>query len=127
MVNLMKYRVLEEHFTNNAPEGTRLEVKNTFHYNVSFKQDGNRCIGLLKFDLHDQKEPDSFNMKLSIVADFTFGNESKAKIHQESFRQLFPYVRAIVTTLTTAAGMPALILPCMEIKTDAENSEQIEN
>ena len=40
----------------------------------------------------------------------------KDMLHIETFRLLFPFVRALVSTLTVNAGIPAVILPNIDIE-----------
>lgn len=37
-------------------------------------------------------------------------------IHVQTYKELFPYARTIITTITANAGIPPIILPNMDIE-----------
>ena len=65
----------------------------------------------------DKENPDSFSIKAVLVGIFSYKEGSdKDLLHIETFRALFPYARALVSTLTANAGIPAIILPEIDIE-----------
>ena len=49
----------------------------------------------------------------------------KDMLHIETFRSLFPYARALVSTVTVNAGVPPIILP--EVDIEGQNIYRIGN
>ena len=74
----------------------------------------------MEFNLGDKDEVQPFKIKIGLQAEFVYQDEtSKPHIHCESFRMIFPYLRMIITNLTTMCGMPGLFIPYIEIKEDS--------
>ena len=40
----------------------------------------------------------------------------KEKIHVQSFKELFPYARALITTITANSGIQPIIIPPIDIE-----------
>ncbi len=69
------------------------------------------------------------NLEVSMRATFTFDNldpldDTNAFLKTEGVNILFPYLRAAVTNLSTAAMMPPIILPIMNAAALFKQSEQ---
>lgn len=119
MVTFLKYKVLELFLENQAEPNKKIEIKHSFTYNVSYKADDSKCLGLLNFKITDKNDEKAFMIKVSMVSEFSYSPElDKKEIHKETFRQLFPYLRMTITNLTTLAGLPALVIPNIIIKDD---------
>ena len=43
----------------------------------------------------------------------------KDSIHREAFKQIFPYAKSIITTITANGGVPPINLPAVDI--DSQN------
>ncbi len=123
VVDLRGYRTLELSLTNQSAERGSLELKHTFSYNVSLNEPQYKGLGFLNFVMKNEKVEGGLTVKVSLVADFTYGPGDERKyIHKESFRQLFPYLRMTVTNLCSCAGMGGIIIPNLNI-----NDDQIKN
>lgn len=103
-------------FCNKLENGTRVELGNKYSYNVSYANN-NTCRGEFTIEVADKGEPDKFAIKVVVVGIFSFDGElEKEKIHVASFKELFPYARALITTITANAGIPPIILPTIDIE-----------
>ena len=112
MIQLKGYRVTEMEMESKVPNETKIQLAHSFKYNVRYKKDENKCVGLLEFSLGDKDEVQPFKIKIGLQAEFVYQDEtSKPHIHCESFRMIFPYLRMIITNLTTMCGMPGLFIP----------------
>ena len=115
-VTLKGYKVSELRFVSKLESGTRVELGNRYSYNVSYAAN-NTCRGTFNITVEDKANPDKFGVTLVLDGFFEFpeGME-KEKVHVRSFKELFPYARAIVTTVTANAGIAPLILPPIDIE-----------
>ncbi|MBQ8911214.1 MAG: protein-export chaperone SecB, partial [Clostridia bacterium] len=44
---------------------------------------------------------------------------SREQIHVASYKELFPYARVLVSTITSAAGVPPVVLPVADIESQS--------
>lgn len=124
-IKLKAYKIEEMSFVNKVKTTTKIELKNSYGYNVRYTNQ-NICEGKFTVTICDKNNPDTFALKLVLGGIFTFEPDAeKELIHVQSYKELFPYVRAIVTTITANAGVQPIMLPEMNI----ENKEifRIEN
>ncbi len=115
MVEIKAYKVNRAEIENRVKPGTQLKLQNQVKYNVNYMDAENKCIGILDFRITDA-DLNPFEVKIEMVAEFTFGAEDeKADIHTQSFDQLFPYLRMIISNLTSMTGIPSLMIPLMKL------------
>ena len=115
-LEMKAYKISQIDFYNNLANGTKLELSNKYSYNVKYSQNG-ICEGILKVDISDKGGNPDFRISVTVQGIFSFdGEESREKIHVESFRELFPYARVIVCNLTTTAGMPPIMIPPIDME-----------
>ena len=115
-VVLKGYKVSELQFVSKLENGTRVELGNRYSYNVSYAPN-NTCRGEFNISVEDKANPDKFGIKLVIVGFFEFEEGvEKERVHVQSFKELFPYARAIVTTVTANSGIAPMILPPIDIE-----------
>ena len=123
MVDLLSYRTLELSVSNQSTSEGSIELKHTFSYNVSINASARKALGFLNFVMKNEKTAGGLNVKVSLVAEFSYGEEDERRyVHTESFRLLYPYLRMTVTNLCTCAGIGGIIIPNLTI-----NDEQIQN
>lgn len=116
MVELKGYKINSISFENKVANGTELQLQNQVKYNVNYMEEEHRCVSFLNFKVVDaQMQP--FEIKIEIIAEFNYGeNDEKPDIHTQSFDQIFPFLRQMINTLTSMAGMPGLMIPIMKLK-----------
>ena len=115
-VTLKGYKVSELRFVSKLESGTRVELGNRYSYNVSYAAN-NTCRGSFNITVEDKENPDKFSITLVLDGIFEFSADmEKEKVHVQSFKELFPYARAIVTTVTANSGIAPLILPPIDIE-----------
>lgn len=123
-VSLKGYKVCEMQFINKLNEGNEIQLKNEVSYNVNYSDTENKCMGICVFNVKNRNsaEESEFSIKIEIRGIFEFENlTSKKIVHAETFKELFPYIKQIVSTLTTTAGMPPLVIPTITIDADSVN------
>lgn len=115
-VTLKGYQAPEISFINKLENGTRIELGNKYSYNVNYAPN-NICRGTFSIEMADKANPDRFGIKVTVVGIFAFKEGvSKEALHVETFKELFPYARALVTTITANAGVPPIIIPSIDIE-----------
>ncbi len=115
-VTFKGFKASEIEFINKHDNGQKIEFENTYSYNVKYARN-NTCVCELTAEMKDKAEPDKFRVKIVIIGFFEFNPEvQKEIIHVETFKELFPYARAAVSTVTTSAGVPPVILPGFDIE-----------
>ncbi len=116
VLNIKMYRAKEINFVNKVENGTKIEFENKFSYNVNYSKN-NICRGELSYSAVAKEFPEKFYVRIIIEGLFDFDpTVAKEKIHIESFKQLFPYAKALVTTVTANAGIPPLLVPAVDIE-----------
>ena len=119
------YKIEEIQFVNKVKTTTKIEIKNSYSYNVRYTNQ-NLCEGKFTVKITDKENPENFSIKLVLCGIFSFDpNMERELIHVQTYKELFPYARTIVTTITANAGIQPIVLPSMNI----ENKEiyRIEN
>ncbi len=118
MVELKGYKVNRLEIENKAKPGTQLKLQNQVKYNMNYMDTDNKCIGFLELRISDADQ-NPFEIRIEAVAEFSYGDDDqKADIHVNSFDQLFPFVRQIVSTAASFTGMPGLLIPIIRLNKD---------
>ena len=121
MVELKGYKVNSISFENKVANGVQLKLQNQVKYNVNYIDAENKCIGILNFKVSDT-DMKPFEIKIEMVGEFLFGeNDEKPDIHVNSFDQIFPFLRQIISNTTTMCGMPGLMIPIMKLDRSSVN------
>ena len=111
-------------FLNHLPSGMQLKLDTKFSYNVKYSKDLN-CQGELCVEVVAKDQTDKFHIKTKTVGMFSYKEGAdKDLLHVETFKALFPYARALISTITANAGIPPIILP--EINIEGQNIYRIE-
>ena len=72
--------------------------------------------GELTAKITDKTAPDEFKITVTATGVFRF-KEGTAKevLHVETYNDMFPYMRAFISTLTSNSGIPPIIIPFIDI------------
>jgi len=115
-LKLKAYKIEEIQFVNKIKSNTKIELKNSYAYNVRYTNQ-NICEGKFTVKINDKENPDSFNIKLVLAGIFEYDSfEEREVLHIQTYKELFPYARAIVTTITANAGIQPIMIPDMDIE-----------
>lgn len=118
MTELKGYKVNRLEIENKVKPGTQLKLQNQVKYNMNYIDADNKCVGFLELRISDADQ-NPFEIRIEAVAEFSYGTEdSKADIHVNSFDQLFPFIRQIVSTSASFTGMPGLLIPIIKLNKD---------
>ncbi len=122
MIELKGYKVNSISFENKVANGIQLKLQNQVKYNVNYIDADKKCIGILNFKVFDT-DMQPFEIKIEMAAEFSFGeSDEKPDIHVGSFDQIFPFLRQIISNITTMSGMPGLMIPIMHLDKNAVNA-----
>lgn len=118
-VNLKAYRAKEISFGNSVAANARIEFQNSYSYNVNYAPN-NTCKGEMTISAESKEDPKKFFVKVVVEGIFEFDPaEKKEVIHVCTFKELFPVAKAIVATVTTAAGVPPILIPSVDIESQS--------
>ena len=103
-------------FVNKKENGVKISLGNKFSYNVQYAKDRNIAKAEFDLEVHDKDDPDNFKIRVVVVGIFAFNPEEKKEIiHTETFKALFPYTKALITTVTANCGIQPIIIPEIDI------------
>ena len=115
-VNLQGYKVDKIEFVNKLQNGTKISLRHKYSYNVQYAKDKNIARGEFDLELYDVDTTDKFGIHVVVVGFFSYNQgDKKEMIHAETFKALFPYAKALITTVTANCGIPPVIIPAMDI------------
>ena len=126
IVNLQGYKVDRIEFVSLLENGSKITLGNKYSYNVQYAKGRNVARG--EFDLHvfDKEHPDKFGIHVVVIGIYAFNPaDAKEAIHAESFKILFPYVKALITTVTANCGIKPILIPNIDI--DNQEIYRIDN
>lgn len=125
-VNLQAYKVDKIDFVNTTENGTKIALGNQYSYQVKYAVGKNVAKGSFDIEVHDKENPDRFKIHVIVVGIFAYDEkETKEIIHTETFKALFPYAKALITTVTANCGIQPVIIPNIDI--DNQEIYRIDN
>ena len=112
---LKSYKITAINFANNLDAPTKLELNYQYSYNVGYSNH-NTCRGEFKAEIKDKKLADKFSLTVTVAGIFTTAaGVAKEVLHVKTYDALFPYVKALVSTMTASAGIPPIYIPYIDI------------
>ncbi|HQC54569.1 MAG TPA: protein-export chaperone SecB [Clostridia bacterium] len=127
-LSFLGYRVTNIKFSTNDAS-----AKDTFQLNPNIKFEfgikGNRCRLITTVSLKQtENNLTPFDLEVSIVGQFSISNFTQSnipEISKDACSVLYPYVRLVVSNITTTANMPPYYLPFLNFKEmGQENSNE---
>lgn len=122
-IKFKNYIVDSIKFQNN-PEFNKKEVQVQFEPSVDFNITDNNMLVYLKLDVFKDAYSNNYPFELSVKVVGLFemtSQECLEKYKANAVAILFPYVRSIISTCTSSANIPALILPTVNINKMLDN------
>ena len=113
---LKGYRAKDLEFHGHLTPGAKIQLENKYSYNVRYGKD-HLCVAELSCETFDKEAPDKFKVAVVIEGIFTYPDElTREQIHVKSYKELFPYARVLISTITAACGVPPVIIPVADIE-----------
>ena len=111
------YRLIKSiKFANEMENGTKIALGNKYSYQVQYAVGKDIAKGTFDIEVHDKENPEKFKIHIIIVGIVAFDPEAKKElVHTETFKSLFPYAKALITTVTANCGIQPVIIPNIDI------------
>ena len=115
-VQMKAYKVKEIVFHNNIQGKQQLSLSNKVSHNVKYSPNGT-CEGVLSVEMFDKEKPDVLNIKVTVSGVFQILQQTEKEfLHVDTFKELFPFAKATVSTVSAGAGIPPIIVPNVDIE-----------
>ena len=113
---LKAYRALELNYKCKLRPGTKVEFETTYNYSVRYSKE-KICVGTVVCKLHDKNTPDDFYFNAELEGIFSHDDSiPREQLHVLTFRELFPYLRSMVSSVSAVAGVPPVMLPPVDLE-----------
>ena len=115
-VQLKAYKVSRITFNNAVQSTIHLNLNNKVSHNVKYTN-GTVCEATLCIEVLDKDHPDVLSITVEVkgIFDIRRGVE-KEFVHVDTFKELFPLAKALVTTVTANAGIKPIIVQNIDIE-----------
>ena len=115
-VQLKAYKVSRINFNNAVQSTVQLKLNNKVSHNVKYTN-GAVCEATLCIEVLDKNHPDVLSITVEVkgIFDIRRGVE-KEFVHVDTFKELFPLAKALVTTVTANAGIKPIIVQNIDIE-----------
>lgn len=118
-VSFKSFRATEIEFINKHDNGTRIEFETKYTYNVKYNTQ-NLCMGEFSVEIFDKNNKEKFSIKAVMCGIFSYKPDVKKEVlHVETFKEMFPYARTMISSLTVNAGLPPVIIPTFDIESQS--------
>ncbi len=115
-VQLKAYKVSRIAFNNAVSSTVQLKLNNKVSHNVKYNDNG-LCEATLKIEVLDKNNPDILNITVEVKGIFEIKSGiEKEFVHVDTFKELFPLAKALVTTITANAGIKPIIVQNIDIE-----------
>lgn len=115
-VQLKAYKVSKINFNNAVQSTVQLKLNNKVSHNVKYTDNG-VCEATLCVEVLDKNHPDVLNITVEVKGIFEIkSGVEKEFVHVDTFKDLFPLAKALVTTITANAGIKPIIVQNIDIE-----------
>lgn len=112
---LKTYRITDIQFQNHTTANGKTKLETKYTYQVKFGNN-NTCRAEMKVSVSDKDNPDTLKIDVTMVGIFEIISEQdKEMLHKESFKQLYPFARAAISTISSNTGILPIIIPDVDI------------
>ncbi len=115
-VQLKAYKVSRITFNNFVQSTVHLKLNNKVSHNVKYTN-GSVCEATLCIEVLDKDHPDVLNITVEVKGIFEIkSGVEKEFVHVDTFKELFPLAKALITTITANAGIKPIIVQNIDIE-----------
>lgn len=112
---LKTYRITDLQFQNHAVASGQAKLETKYTYSVKFGNN-NTCRAEMKVSVRDKDNPDTLKVDVTMVGIFEIvAKQDQELLHKESFKQLYPFARAAISTISSSTGILPIIIPDVDI------------
>lgn len=129
-LKFINYIVKNVQFTYNQHQMENKSWKLTFNFKNTTKinEEKNKMEIALATDIFKDVEDAPFNMSVEIVGYFELdGEDDISHFEANAIAIMYPYLRAIISTYTSAANVMPIILPAININAVLNNNNKEDN
>lgn len=113
---LRAYRVTDLKFHNAINDKIALKLGNTVSHNVKYSGD-KICEAVMTVEVMDKEHPDVLSVSVTVNGIFEIVQKcEKEFVHVETFKELFPFAKALITTVSANAGIAPIIVKNVDIE-----------
>lgn len=114
----------EVSFVNRLAPGETIQLGFKYTYNIIYSG-GDSGRAEMTLVAENQSAPDNFRLRVVETGIFTCApGLPREVVHVATFRALFPYAKALAAMISSASGVPAVMIP--EIDLDASDVMRID-
>ena len=115
-VQLKAYKVSRITFNNFVQSTVHLKLNNKVSHNVKYTN-GSVCEATLCIEVLDKDHPDVLNITVEVKGIFEIkSGVEKEFVHVDTFKDLFPLAKTLITTITANAGIKPIIVQNIDIE-----------
>jgi len=115
-VQLKAYKVSHITFNNAVQSTVQLKLNNKVSHNVKYNNNAG-CEATLRVEVLDKDHPNVLNVTVEVKGIFEIkSGVEKEFVHVDTFKELFPLAKALVTTITANAGIKPIIVQNIDIE-----------
>ncbi len=115
-VQLKAYKVSRITFNNFVQSTVHLKLNNKVSHNVKYTN-GSVCEATLCIEVLDKDHPDVLNITVEVKGIFEIkSGVEKEFVHVDTFKELFPLAKTLITTITANAGIKPIIVQNIDIE-----------
>ncbi len=115
-VNMRAYKISEIIFNNKVQGKVQLKLSNKISHNVKYSN-GGICEAVMTVEVFDKENFDILNIKVTVNGVFNVKEGiEKEFVHVDTFKEMFPFAKALITTLSANAGMPPIFVKNVDIE-----------
>ena len=112
---LKTYRITDIQFQNHTVANGKAKLETKYTYQVKFGNN-NTCRAEMRISVTDKDDPDAIKIDVTLVGIFEIvAEQDKEMLHKESFKQLYPFARAAISTISSNTGILPIIIPDVDI------------
>ncbi len=103
-------------FHNKMKPGMQIQLAYKFQYNVKYMTD-RLCRCEMVLDAHHKEDSEIFGIHAVVIGLFSYEEGvSKESIHIQTYKELFPFARALLSNVSLNAGVPPILFPQVAIE-----------
>lgn len=114
-IDLKKTEISSVDISYKKPTGDAIQLETRYKYNVEYSEDSTSCIAHLTQIIQERCDTPSLLIKVKMNGYFTCTgvklDDDKRACHVLAYQNLFPYMQSAFSTLSTAIGLPNIIIP----------------
>ena len=115
-ITLRGYKTNDFEYHGHLPSGTQIKLDNKFSYNVRYGKD-KICVATLDCSIFDKEDASRFGVHVVLEGMFSYEDgHTREELHVLTYKELFPYARAVVSAATALFGIQPITLPQVDIE-----------